>query len=287
MQVLVIYGDKCPDNVFSVTPEGDCPPWTLAPEWLVSKALAHDTRLAKPERLSFLLNLAPGPHSVWKAAAVEPEEWWGILSIATYTGTYSECSSVLLLPNAPATSTLSAISKKEVCIYATNIRGDFLSILIQALGSLGTEKLILLNPTDPRDWHTLRLHGILGYIYAKRLSLPKALQLRALAEGDIDVERAEAKTKGSMAPRAPRPGVPQDLLKNAFGEDSEVALSLLSEVENGGGVMSYRALLDITRELSVRGSDIARRLILFGYLHLRQAQVELTSKGLYTLLHAR
>jgi hypothetical protein len=48
--------------------------------------------------------------------------------------------------------------------------------------------------------------------------------------------------------------------------------------------MSSRAFLEVAASLSERGRSVARLLVLFGYVQLRQAQVELAGKGIYALL---
>ncbi|MEZ0345983.1 MAG: hypothetical protein ABWK01_05490 [Infirmifilum sp.] len=284
MDVEVVYGEPCPQNIPSITPAGPCPPPTLAPEWLLSKALAHDISHLRPERLATLLRLAPGPHNILKAAAVEPEEWWGILGIAAYTGSPSQCQHFQLLPFAPAVSTLAALPHKEMCIYAESLQGSYLFTLIHALGSYGAQRLILIDPPHPVAWHRIRVKGVLGYSHARRLSLPRVLQLRALAQSMLDVDKAEAKAERPKEFNQLSHTPPQDLLKLAFGDEAETALSLLTEIDAGGGIMSYRALLDAAATFTPDARGLARKLILFGYLRLRQAQVEITPKGLFTLL---
>lgn len=283
MKIEAIYGESCPTGVFSITPSGSCPPWTLAPEWLLAKALAHDCNVRNPGRLTYLLKMTPEPHNIWKAVAIEPDDWWSILGTAVYTGSPSDCREIQLLPMAPSVSTLSAIGKKEACIFAENLDPDFLKALVHALGSLGTQRLILVNPQNYFGWHTARVKGIHGYNYARRLGLPRALQLRALTEAKVNIDAGEAITETSEVFQPLIHTFTPDLLRLAFGDESEIAFSLLSEVEASGGIMSYRALLDMAATLAPNAKIIVRKLILFGYLYFRQAQTEITTKGILVI----
>ncbi|QOJ79537.1 hypothetical protein IG193_03510 [Infirmifilum lucidum] len=285
MRVEVFYGEECPSGTFSVTPSGELPPWTYGPEWLLAQALEHDMPLRRPGRLVTLLLDAPGPHTVWKAAAVEPDDWWEILKVAVYTGEPRQGQSVQLLPFAPATSTLSAIGQREVCIHAESISRSFLASLIHALSASGTERLVLANPPFITQWQSLKASGVVGYSLSRRALLPRVIQLRALARADFDVEKGEFSGGSPITCKYPERSKQPDLVKLAFGGESELARAILSELEASGGVVSYRAFMDTSSSLDPRGKSIARRLILYGYVALRQAQVELAEKGLYVLLY--
>ena len=285
MRVEVVYGEKCPSEVFSIIPEGLHPPWTYAPEWLISQALEHDTGLRRPGRLTVLLLDAPGPHTLWKAVAVEPDEWWEILKVAVYTGEPKQEQSVQLLPFAPHVSSLAAIGQREVCIYAEGISQSFIASLIHALSASGTERLILVNPPFTTQWQSLRASGVVGYSFARRASLPRVIQLRALARADFNVEKSEFSGGDPIACKHPERSRQPDLVKLAFGDGADLARAILSELEASGGIMSYRAFMDTSSSLDQQGRSIARRLILYGYVAFRQAQVELTEKGLYVLLY--
>lgn len=282
MEVEVVLGGLCPEGVFSVTPSGSCPPWAYAPEWLLAQALRHDAGLRRPGRLAALVRLAPGPHTIWKAAAVEPEDWWEVLGVALYTAEPSQCSSVQLLPFAPAVSSLAAYGQREACLYAEPLSSEFLASLVHALGSSGTERLVLVNAHRAVLWHKMRVRGLGGYLSAARVGLPRVMRMRALAESEVDYRENEA-TGAAPGEFAPLQARDRDLLALAFGENREIAYSLLSEVEASGGVVSYRGFIDSAASMGPGAREVARRLVLFGYVVLRQAQVEVTAKATYAL----
>ncbi|UNQ72861.1 hypothetical protein [Infirmifilum sp. NZ] len=283
MLIEAVYGETCPGNVFSITPWGETPPWAYAPEWLISEALKHDVGLRKPGRLTVLLADAPGPHTVHKAAAVEPDDWWEVLRVALYMAKPKPSKSVQLLPFAPATSALAALGQKEACIHAESLTADYLHSLIHALSSSGTERLVLVNPPQFSLWQKLRTSGVTGYSFARHLALPRALQLGALSRSRYNLRENEA--LGADVPLFKSPVIfrEQSLVKYAFGDESELAVALLSELEASGGVMSHRAFMDTASSLGPSSRGIARRLLLYGYVVFRQAQVELTLKGIFAL----
>jgi len=285
LEVVLLYGGECPEGSFHVTSGCACPPATVAPEWLLALALEEDGLVREPRRLSLLLREAPGPHTIAKAAAVEPERWEGLLHVSLYTdGSCSE-QCACLLPFAPATSSLSVLGQREACIFAHGLSTSFLKALLHAAAASGAERLYLVDPPPDFPLYTkITVTGLEGYRAVARMPAPRGLRLPAVASIRAHLEKGEVLQERELRARLPPLGRRPSLLKLAFGEEKQVAQALLEELEASGSLMSSRAFLEVAASLSERGRSVARLLVLFGYVQLRQAQVELAGKGIYALL---
>jgi len=285
LELVLIYGGECLGSSFCVTPGCACPPATVAPEWLLAQALKEDGFVEEQHRLAFLLREAPGPHTAAKAAAVEPERWEGLLHISLYTDGACGEQCACLMPFAPATSSLSILGRPEACIFAHGLSTGFLKALLHAAAASGTEKLYLVDPPLDLPLYTkIKVAGLEGYRAVARMPAPRGLRLPAVASIRAHLERGEVVGGRVMHARLPPLGRKPNLLKLAFGEEGQVAQALLEELEASGNLMSARAFLELASSLSEKGRRIARLLKLFGYIQLRQAQVELSKKGVYALL---
>jgi len=285
LEVVLLHGGECPQSAFCVTSGCACPPTTVAPEWLLALALREDGLVDEPQKLSLLLRAAPGPHTAAKAAAVEPERWEGLLHLSLYTDGACSEQCACLLPFAPATSSLSILGRPEVCVLAHGLSAGFLKALLHTAASSGTEKLYLLDPPLDLPLYTkILVRGLEGYRAVARMPAPRGLRLPAVVSMRADLEKGEVERKREIRAKLPPLGREPSMLKLAFGEERQVAQALLEELEASGHLMSARAFFEIAASLSDRGGRVARLLVLFGYVQLRQAQVELTRKGVYALL---
>ena len=286
-RIHVIYGADCGDVEFRVIPSCRERPYIAAPEWILVEALAADGLVKRPGRLGLLLRSVKGPFSVLKAAALEPEDWEPLLWLSAYTSDKPTGGCAALLPFAPSTSSLSALTHREACIDAYMIPRGFLEQLIYAAGGSGVEDLYLLNPEPTWLFSDAKLRGPLARHRARAMSLPRFVLSRV---GETVVfDEVEDILEGSLLEVSlPKPGPVGDLLAAAFPGADEVAYTLLDGVEESGYVLSYRAFLEMAGQIGGKdGYSIGQRLVLYGYLSVRQAQVVPTSKGLYVLTEQR
>ncbi|MEM3892575.1 MAG: hypothetical protein QXS92_03160 [Thermofilum sp.] len=284
MHVEFLYGGSCPEGFFRVAPDCGCPPSTLSPEWLLAQALEEDGVIRNRGRLALLLREAPGPHTVAKAAAVEPDMWEGVLHVALYADAQpcsEECA--CLLPFAPATSMLAALGRKQACAYAEAVTPAFISSFIQAAGFSGVEKLTLVNPSYvPSRWTKLVFDGFEGYRAASAIPAPRALRYAAMSSIDAEASAGEVRGVPITTQALPQPRAAPKLVPLAFGESWREALALLEEVEASGHLITARALYEIASAMGA-GKPLVRKLLAYGYLRVRSGQVELSGKGIYAL----
>lgn len=287
VRVEVYYGDdaKCPEDSFRVVRTCSERPGVASPEYLLSYALYKDRFTSLPSEISLLLKTAEGPNTVVKAAGVSPTNWEGLLYLATYTddGT-QESSCACLLPFAPNVSTLAGLGKEKVCIDAENLDPEFIYVLLHTLIATGTREVILLNPPYFELWGRLRLSGIRGYRIAVAEKLPRAVRIPVLASVKAELEANEIHQAAWQDFRLPKPRETPNFLGAVFHGEEAAINEILQELESTGHVMSYRSFLDVAREmLPQKAAVIARSLHLYGYVQIRQGQVELTRKGLFAL----
>jgi len=287
ISVHVIYGGGCGDAELSVTPSCGNRPYIAAPEWILVEALAADGLVRNPGRLGLLLRGARGPFTVLKAAAVEPGDWEPLLWVSAYTSDKPVGGCAALLPFAPSTSSLSVLGHRSACVDAYLIPSGFLDKLIYAAGGSGVEDLYLLNPQPTWLFSDARLRGPLARHRARSMSLPRFVVSRVgetVAFDEVDDLLAGSPLEVSL----PKPGSPGDLLAAAFPGLDEVAYTLLEGVEESGYVLSYRAFLEMASQIGGdEGYRVGQRLVLYGYLSVRQAQVVPTGKGMYVLTEQR
>ena len=284
MHIQILYGEKCGKDSFQVVP--DCPnqPRTIAPDWLLASSLRHDKYVDNWQRLTLLLKTAGGPYTVAKAAAVEPEKWQGVHWLSQYTDQYlgDDCS--CKLPFAPHVSLLSSLGREEVCLDAEGVTPSFLSQLLHVLASTGTKKVVLVNPPMFFRFDEAVFTGQIGAYYSARLYTPRALQYSIKEDIAIDIENKSLKQETGYSASTVKPMPPKDLLKEAFGNLTQLAHQLLEEVELAGYTMSLKAFIEGAQQIDdTYGKIVATRLILYGYLKPRQAQVEITEKALYAM----
>ncbi|ABL78181.1 hypothetical protein [Thermofilum pendens] len=286
MSVEVRYGrEGCPEDSFQVLPSCEERPGVVAPDHVLALALREDGFVRSHHAVAFLLRTAPGPNTVAKAAAVSPEGWRELLYLSMHVEdqpSSSRCA--CLLPFAPSTSTLAALGKSEVCLDASSLGAVFLASFVHVALSMGARRIILLNPPYLDYWERLKLSGLPGYRRALIERMPRALRVRAAVDINVDLSKNEIYEKVPFSFKLPQPRKPPSLLRFAFQEKEGLALELLREVEASGLVTSYKAFLEAARELNPgEGVAVARRLFLYGYVSIRQGQVEATEKAIYAL----
>lgn len=284
MDVELAYGGSCREGFFAVTPECGCSPSTISPEWLLARALSEDGYVRNPGRLALLLRSTPGPYTVAKAAALEPDYWEGILHVSLYTDS-PDCNEncACLLPFAPAVSALSALGKRQSCVYAGVLTEKFLVSFVQAASLSGVERLILVNPPFiPSMWTKVVFEGLEGYRAAASTPAPRAFRYATLAGIAASSSDSEVWREVSGGYSLPQPKQAPKMLALAFGEAWPEARALLEEVESAGHILTVRALYEIASTLGV-GKLVVRSLFSYGYLRARTGQVELTGKGVYAL----
>jgi len=284
LKVKLLYGQGCPQGYFRVDPSCRERPASAAQEWLLAEALREDGVIRQAGRLSFLLRMAGGPNTPLKAAAVEPDDWKPLLWTSGYFAEKpGSCAS--LLPQLPCTSSLTALSRKNACVYAYPLPRRFLEKFIYAAAAAGLENLVLIDPPQTWLFSEAVLSGGYGSYVAQGMRLPRYAQARVKEE--VEFDEAESRLKGGdvdVARVEPVSLHSVELVNRAFGGAGELALTLLEGLEESGYVMSYRAFQEMAEQLGgAEGRWTAARLVLFGYVKVRQAQVELTDKGLYTL----
>ena len=285
-RIEIHYGEShCEQDAFRITRTCDSRPSIFSPEYLLAQALYKDRYLSSPHELTLLLKTCEGPNNPVKAAGVSPTNWEGILYLATFTDeTPLKSSCACLLPFAPNVSALAALGKEKVCIESESLDPEFLSSLIHTLIATGTREIILLNPPYIDQWNKLQLKGLRGYKVATAEKFPKGIRAPILTTIDANLEHEEVYQTDMYNYRLPEPRKPPNMLSTVFPGNDNVVSEILQELESTGHVMSYRSFLDIAREmLPQKALDTTRRLILYGYIQIRQGQVELTRKGLYVL----
>lgn len=284
MHVEFLYGGSCPEGSFRVAPDCGFAPSTISPEWLLAIALKDDGFVRNWGRLALFLREAPGPHSVAKAAAVEPEMWEGVLHVALYTDSQprsEDCA--CLLPFAPATSMLAVLGRKQACVDASAVSPAFLLSFLQAASLSGVERLTVVNPPYvPAKWTRIAFNGFDGYRAAVTIPAPRAIRYAAVSS--IDAEASTGEVRGNpILQSLPQPRAAPKLLLHAFGKDWQEALALLEEVEAAGHLITVRALYEIASEMEA-GRSLVRKLLEYGYIRARSGQVELSGKGVYALV---
>ncbi len=285
IKVKIIYGERCPENTYIISSSCQTRPQTISPEWLLSHALYSDGYIRNWQRLSFLLKTVHGPYTVSKAAAVESDDWEQLHWLSRYTDGESSKECACLLPFAPNVSALSSLGKKQVCIEADRLEEKFLEILIHTLAATGTEQLILVNP--PTIWHFEEavFKGQIGAYQASIMRMPRPLQVKIKETLDIDVVKQSLKQDNVVASKLPTLRAPPNMLKEAFDDLYDLAAMILEEIQESGYTMSLKAYIEGAQQLDENhGKKTAMRLIAYGYVKIRQGQVEPTRKTIQVFI---